>query len=243
MQCVDTLQQDFELLSPLRKAPGDLLRVDRFAVLVAKTDLLINQVHDGGRQFPEFGMPIEKMLGPAPLPLREDSAISSTRRCTNSSWPPSSAVDGGGRAAGTGSVCVDGTAQYSGDLFGGSGPTAQGEITGEIAQDAPDTARVQAGALGQFRHGQALSFEVQQFLVLRRAKGQHFVPKLLGLKQFRSMRLLATRHLASVQARQPLFFLEGHSVFAKTIVKAVACRLNEECLKARDIGKLPGAAR
>src|SRR5262249_20077237 len=61
---------------------------------------------------------------------------------------------------------------------------AQGHLSGELAQDAPDAAFVQAGACGDLLERVALSSQAEQFVVSRGTAREQAFPRLSSLGDF-----------------------------------------------------------
>ena len=100
------------------------------------------------------------------------------------------------------------------------------DAPGEVVEDAANASFVQAGAGRQFREGQTLAPQTQQFLVGWRTQAHHPLPHIIRLNHLAGTRVGSSYLLAA--AIELLLAVQRPAVSANAIEKAIVCDPNEK---------------
>src|SRR5262245_54325549 len=93
-------------------------------------------------------------------------------------------------------------------------PILKGQLTRQVAQDAANTIRVQAGKPADLGERLPFALEPQDLVVFRRAQGQHAFPKVRSLSQLAGTILRLSRQTIQVGVGQVLLALDGRVLLA-----------------------------
>src|SRR5438445_12434805 len=104
----------------------------------------------------------------------------------------------------------------------------ESQLSRKLSQNPPHAAFVQSRSPGNFHERQPLPLEFQDFVMSRRAKRQHLLPKIVGLRPFAGARLACRREFVRIGAGQRLFEPESRTMLADPIDKAVPSCLDEK---------------